>query len=52
MWMSVCGSAGRLTTGLNYKEKALWGSADLSRKYKGVVVVPARSEKYKTSGHT
>lgn len=44
MWMSVCGSAGRLTSGLHYKRKAQWGSADLSSKYKGVFVVPARNE--------
>lgn len=52
MWMSVCGSAGRLTSGLHYKRKAPRGSADLSSKYKGVAVVPARSELYKASGDT
>jgi len=52
MWMSVCGSAGQLTSGLHYKRKAPWGSADLSSKYKGVVVVPARSESYKARGDT
>lgn len=44
MWKSLCGSAGRLTSGLHYKRKALWGFADLSSKYKGVAVAPARSK--------
>lgn len=52
MWMSVCGSAGRLTSGLHYKRKALWGSTDLRSKYKGVAVAPARNEQYKASGDT
>lgn len=32
MWMSVCGSAGRLTSGLHYKRRAQWGSTDLRNK--------------------
>lgn len=52
MWVSVCGSAGRLTSGLHYKRKAPWGS-DPSSAYKGAVVVQARNKLYKTSGeHT
>lgn len=52
MWVSVCGSAGRLTSGLHYKRKALWGS-DPSSEDKGAVVVQAKNKLYKTSGeHT
>ena len=41
----VCvGVQGRLTSGLHYRRKAQWGSADLSSKYKGVVVAPAREQ--------
>lgn len=49
MWVSVCGSTGRLTSGLHYKRKALWGS-DPSSAYKGAVVAQARNKLYKTSG--
>lgn len=49
MWVSVCGSTGRLTSGLHYKRKALWGS-DPSSAHKGAVVIQARNKLYKTSG--